>query len=212
VSRFAGAAKLSFGRPRTDEKRSGAVIVSRAAARRAAMLAAAADALAVLPGEGQSVHCVMTGRYDLMHVVSLLLAARPADHARLATLSYNGRNLDEMLAIADAGHARTLTLLCSAFFRDHNKALFAETLAAFRARGWRCAAARSHAKIVCVSHTDGTATIMEGSANLRTNGNREQLTLFADRTLHDFHAGWIDALVSRHEGENDADGSQAPEV
>jgi hypothetical protein len=40
----------------------------------------------------------------------------------------------------------------------------------------------------------------EGSANLRSNGNREQLLLADGAGLHDWHAGWIDALVSAHEG------------
>jgi hypothetical protein len=39
--------------------------------------------------------------------------------------------------------------------------------------------------------------VLEGSANLRTNGNREQLLLCHDRALHAWHAQWIDALVSR---------------
>jgi hypothetical protein len=42
---------------------------------------------------------------------------------------------------------------------------------------------------------------MEGSANLRSNGNQEQLALFTDPELHDFHAAWIDALLAKHETE-----------
>ena len=37
---------------------------------RTAQLAEAADALAVLPGAGETVHALMTGRYDLMHCSS----------------------------------------------------------------------------------------------------------------------------------------------
>jgi hypothetical protein len=51
--------------------------------------------------------------------------------------------------------------------------------------------------VVCYDYEDGSALVLEGSANLRTNGNREQLALVRDRALHDWHAQWIEALVSR---------------
>jgi hypothetical protein len=45
--------------------------------------------------------------------------------------------------------------------------------------------------------------VFEGSANLRTNKNREQLAVIRDRRLHDWHAGWIDELVSADDGEEE---------
>jgi hypothetical protein len=45
--------------------------------------------------------------------------------------------------------------------------------------------------------------VFEGSANLRTNKNREQLTAFRDRELHDWHAAWIDELVGAGDGQKE---------
>jgi hypothetical protein len=174
----------------------------RAASRRTAMLAEAAEVLDVLPGPGESLHGLMTGRYDLAHLVAAAIGKLGTCSAvRLATLSYNARNLAELLTLLDSKRVRSLTLLCSAFFRDHNKELWAETLEEFRARGQRAAAARSHAKVVCMALDDGRRYVLEGSANLRTNSNREQFALFNDAGLHNWHAAWIDALVTQHEGE-----------
>ena len=50
-----------------------------------------------------------------------------------------------------------------------------------------------------------TAEGAKGSANLRTNSNREQLTVIRDRSLHDWHAVWIDELA-RLDGEEEAEG------
>ena len=54
------------------------------------------------------------------------------------------------------------------------------------------------------SRTVPAPIVFEGSANLRTNRNREQLTAIRDRQLHDWHAGWIDDMVEHaheeHEG------------
>jgi hypothetical protein len=176
--------------------------VGKAAARRTALLGQAAEALAVLPGPGETLHALMTGRYDLMHLIAALVTHLGGVQAlRIATLSYNGRNLAEMVALLDAGRVQTLTLLCSAFFRDRNKELWEETLEAFRGRGQRAAAARSHAKVVTLATAGGRRLSLEGSANLRTNSNREQFSLTNDAALHDWHAGWIDQLVSQHEGD-----------
>lgn len=117
-------------------------------------------------------------------------------------MSYNGRNLAEMVRLLDSGVVRKLTLLCSAFFRDHNGELWEETLAEFRERGQRAAAARSHAKVVTFAFAGDRRLTVQGSANLRSNGNREQLLVADGAGLHDWHARWIDDLVTRHEGDS----------
>lgn len=179
-----------------------APMVGRALAKRTAQLHQAAAILEVLPGEGESLHAVMTGRYDLMHTIAVLAGhLGRIEILRIATLSFNAKNLTEMIGLLDAHKVGKLTLLCSAFFRDHNRELWDETLEEFRERGQRAAAGRSHAKVVTLGVADGSRFVIEGSANLRTNGNWEQLALYRDATLHDWHGSWIDGLVSKHEGE-----------
>jgi hypothetical protein len=88
-------------------------------------------------------------------------------------------------------------------FPGHNEAEYTEAknqAAAFPDR-WRLAAARNHAKVVCMDF--GTRKVVaEGSANLRCNGNREQLAIIMDDAVHDWHAGWIDQ-VTRHVNEEE---------
>jgi len=103
--------------------------VERASARRTAQLAEAADVLTALPGAGEAVHCLMTGRYDLMHLlVCLVERLGTVEAIRIATLAYSARNLAEMVRLLDSGAVRRLSLLCSSFFRDHNGDLWEETL------------------------------------------------------------------------------------
>jgi hypothetical protein len=178
----------------------------RADSRRFAMLAAADEVLGVLPGPGESVHALMTGYYDLMHaVVRLLDRLGPCPALRIATLSYNARNLAELMRLVESGKVGTVSLLCSAFFKDHNKELFARTREALARTGGKVAAARSHAKVVCFSYPAGDKLVFEGSANLRTNRNREQLAIVRDDALHDWQCRWIDGVISAHEGDQAAD-------
>jgi hypothetical protein len=197
---FGAGPRLSFGRrppgdglpaPHTD----------RAAARRTAQLAEAADALAVLPGPGEAVNVLLTGRYDMAHVLARVIdRLGPADCLRVATLSYNARNLTELLALLDGAKVRRLTLLASKFFAEHNGALWERTLEEFRGRGQRAAAARSHAKVALLAFPCGRRLTMAGSANLRSNGNVENLALTDGAGLHDWFAAWLDCTVAAHEG------------
>ena len=142
----------------------------------------------------------MTGTYDLCQVVAATIPRLPAcQHLRIATLCFSKRNAAELLSLLDARPDMALTVLVSSFFRDHNKGLFesfADDLKAHPAA--RLAAARSHCKVVCFDVSADDALVFEGSANLRTNKNREQLAVFRDRPLHDWHAGWIDEMVGTH--------------
>lgn len=207
MSRFASLPRPLFNRPATPENAN--TRTARALSRRTALLHEADAILTHVPGPGEALHALITGRYNLMHVLLALLSrVGPAKTIRIATLSYNAKNLAEMFALLDGPAPPVLTLLCSAFFRDHNKAVWEETVTGFRQRKNRCAAARSHAKVITLETVTGVKFALEGSANLRSNGNREQFLLCHDAGLHDFHAGWIDQLVSEHEGENEvtADG------
>jgi hypothetical protein len=171
-------------------------------ARRGIMLAEAKKITEQIPKPGEAVHAIMTGRYDLMHVVIAILAqsGQPCKNLRLATLGYNRRNLVELCRLIDTGATKKLALICSKFFQENSKELYQATQAEFRARGARVAAPRSHCKVICFDFGK-TALLLEGSANLRTNGNWEQFALIHDRKLHDWHAKWIDDLLAKHEAK-----------
>ena len=204
MSRF-NAPRVQFGRKPAGDAVP-APIIGRATVRRTAMLAEAGAVLTVLPVEGESLHAIMTGRYDLAHLLSALVRRLGRIEAvRVATLSYNRKNLAELVDLLNSGAVGKMTLLCSSFFRDHNKELWEDTLTEFRGRGQRAAAARSHCKVVTLAVAGGARFTLEGSANLRTNGNREQFALYRDSGLHDWHALWIDELVRRHEGDESGD-------
>jgi hypothetical protein len=201
------ARRLPFGRPAADlgeDDDEGRDLprphLLRLQARRAAGIKEAADTLAVLPGEGESLHAVMTARLDMTDVVNALLGKLGrCDRLAIATLGYNRRNFKAMLGWLDCGAVGCLLLVASIFFRSHNGALWAETLAEFRKRGCRAACCPSHSKVMALAFASGTRLAVEGSANLCSNGSaREQFTVIHDAGLHDWHAAWINDLVTRH--------------
>jgi hypothetical protein len=176
--------------------------LTRTNRRRFACLRAAADALTLLPqDEGEALHGIMTGFYDLMHLLIVLLQrlGAPCDTMRLATLSLSRRNVQEMAALLDSGSVRRIDLLTSDFFYKHDEEIFAELLKEFSLRGQRVAAARSHCKIVALALDDGRRYVLHGSPNLRTNKNAEQFCLERSADLFGFYDTWLNEMVTANE-------------
>jgi hypothetical protein len=200
------ARKIRFGLPPAaeddDEGRDlPRPLLLRRQARRAAGIKEAADTLAVLPGPGESLHAIMTARLDMTDVVNALLGKLGrCTSAKICTLGYNRRNFKAMLGWLDSGMVGSMTLVASIFFRSHNGSLWEETLTELRRRGSRAACCASHCKCMALEFADGTHLAIEGSANLCSNGSaREQFVIVHDRDLCSWHAGWINALVNKHE-------------
>ncbi len=164
----------------------------------------ATELLPELPQPGEAVHCLMLGTFDLCQVITATAKRLPElRHLRIATLCYSKRNVAELCSLLEGRKVDplALTLLVSVFFREHNKALHEWAVSELtQYPAVKVGAARSHCKVTLFDLVEADAVVFEGSANLRTNKNREQLAVFRDRPLHDWHASWIDDLVSRDDG------------
>lgn len=200
---FAAIPRPAFGSARQHLPQHPPRHLARAEHRYQRAARTAAELLPGLPQPGEAVHALMTGTDDLCQVITATAARLTTLRVlRIATLCFSKRNAAELLALLEHRPELRLSLLVSAFFRGHNKELverFAADLADHPTA--TRAAARSHCKVVAFDVADDDGSVIEGSANLRTNKNREQLCVIRDCGLHDWHAAWIDEMVSRGEEE-----------
>jgi hypothetical protein len=174
----------------------------RAALRRKAQLKRAAEVVPHLPGPGESLHALLTGYFDFALVLTAVLRSRPVpcEALRVATLSFSKRNVQEMAGWIDEGLVKRLVLLSSDFMREGNPATYYGAVKELaEQRGQAVAAARCHAKVATLAFGDGLRLVFEGSMNLSTNRNVEQMAVINDACLHDFHAGWIDRKAKESE-------------
>lgn len=189
----------AFGTRPGHDRATPAPLRGKAKARHRRAAKAAAELCPDLPAPGEHVHCLMTGYFDLAQVV-IDVARRTSPRAlRIATLCWNRRNVTDLQTLLRErkGDPLPLTMLASGFFARQNKEIAEWSRAELQPLGVRIGFAESHCKVVCFDLGPGDALVFEGSANLRTNRNREQLVIVRDRALHDWHAGWIDELVSQ---------------
>jgi hypothetical protein len=174
----------------------------RASLRRRAQLKRAADVVPHLPGPGESLHALLTGYFDFALVLTCVLKSRPSpcEALRVATLSFSKRNVQEMAHWLDEGLVGRLVLLSSDFMKEGNPATYYGAVKELaEARGQTVAAARCHAKVACLAFADGLRLVFEGSMNLSTNRNVEQMAVVNDAALHDWHAAWIERKVAESE-------------
>src|SRR5262249_54735575 len=152
----------------------------------------------------ESLHTLLTGFFDFALVLTCVLRAHssPCEHARIATVSFGPKNTQEMAKWLDERLVARLTLLCSDFMGKSCPEAYQRAVKELvEQRGQTVGPARCHAKVVTLAFADGMRLSFEGSANLRTNRNMENLAVVNDPGLHAWHAAWIDAKVREHEIE-----------
>lgn len=149
--------------------------------------------LATLPGPGQSLHGIISGRYALWELVPAIIerTGNYVDDLHLATLSFSQANAAEILDLFDRAHIKRISLLVSHYFKATSPQIYDALVPKLLERGQTVLAMRTHCKIILMSMSDGTKYVAESSANLRSCKNIEQFVLTNCPDLYGFHRGWM---------------------
>lgn len=151
-----------------------------------------------LPEPGGHTHCVLRGDFVLCDVIPAIIAARGrCEHLHIATLGLSVANADLLATQHERGLIGAITLVCSHYFAQVDRTT---TFRDVRARLADCAeliVTRSHAKVICLPTASGDHFVLEGSANLRSSDNTEQMVIFNDAETVAWHRHWL-AQLPRH--------------
>ena len=159
----------------------------------------AAGVLEHLPVEaGDRTHCLLRGDFVLCDIIPAIIERRGrCAHLRVATLGLSVANADTLACLVERGLVGSLTVVVSHYFQQVDKATVFRGVEA-RLRGLcRMAVTRSHAKVICLPTASGDHFVVEGSANLRSSDNIEQMLITNDPETHAFHAAWLDELAGQ---------------
>jgi hypothetical protein len=151
-----------------------------------------------LPDPGEAFHLITEKAYSMMHVIPAVLHyAAPVRIRYLAivTLSFSRVNMVDLLAMIDSGEIERVDFAYSVYFKSNNKDQCTQLAEGLTARGQRVYSGLIHAKILLIELDDGRAFTVESSANLRSCASVEQITIFHDRPLLEFHRTWISGLM-----------------
>ena len=120
------------------------------------------------------------------------------------TLSLNDENIDSIRNIVEWEQVERLDVVLSDYWYAHERKKGG--LVGYLFDEWdlpglelHVAFCRNHAKVWTVETRSGNALTVQGSANLRSSDNIEQLHISPDKGLHDFCAGYIRGLVEEYD-------------
>lgn len=155
----------------------------------------AAALLEYLPSPGDRTHGILRGDFVLCDIIPAIIAKRGGcPHLRIATLGLSVSNADTLAMLVERGHVERLTLVVSHYFQQVDKATVYRGVES-RLRGLaEIIVTRCHAKVICLPNRSGDFYVVEGSANLRSSDNVEQIVITNDRDTHDFHVAWMEEI------------------
>jgi hypothetical protein len=151
-----------------------------------------------LPREaGDELHAVVCGDFVFCDLIAAIAVRFGPALLEIATLSMSRKNVDALHQLIAAGHLTSLRFVISHYFRSTSKEIFGALEQKFSAdERVRIAVTRSHCKIALFRFASGQSLTIEGSANLRSSNNYEQLSIFTDTALHEFYRGWFDDVFA----------------
>lgn len=147
-------------------------------------------------GPDDRTHCLLRGDFVVCDLIPAVIAARgPCGHLRIATLGCSIANADTLARLVETEAAWRLTLVVSHYFAQVDKATVFRAVVDRLRHCARLVVTRNHAKVICLPTAPNDRYVIEGSGNLRSSDNLEQILITNDHATHDFHAAWIDELA-----------------
>jgi hypothetical protein len=148
-------------------------------------------------GPDDRTHCILRGDFVLCDLIPTIIEDRGrCPHLRVATLGLSLANADALACLVERGRIGALTVVVSHYFAQVDKAtVFLAVQRRLADRG-KLVVTRSHAKVICLPTDAGDSFVIEGSANLRSSDNLEQMLILNDAQTLAFHERWISELAA----------------
>lgn len=147
-----------------------------------------------------ALHVLLCGDFVFFDLVSRLVSRLGSPVAMtITTLSLSLKNLVALEDLLNRFGGFQIDLVISSYFESTSKDIFCalEHLASKFAARLVITIGRSHAKIILLDYgPDAGVYVMETSSNLRSSNCLEQLSIFQERALYDFHATWIREFIA----------------
>ena len=158
----------------------------------------AAEILDYLPSETDDrTHCTLKGNFIICDLIPHVIGMRGnCPHLRISTLGMSVGNAQLLAGLMDSGKVGKLSIIVSLYFQRVDKdTTYSKVMTILEGKA-RVTVARSHAKVILIPTDNGDFYVFEGSSNLRSSDNIEQLLIVNDRETHDHHCKWMAELES----------------
>lgn len=160
----------------------------------------AIETIGTLPQPGETIHVIVGNTFagfDLLPAFLKLAPSNRFDALYLTTLGFSRDNLSALEAMLKARQVKpaTLKILCGDFFRRADSGLWDIGALLAKEHRFTFRSFRNHTKLI-LARLAGRSLVVESSANLRSCHNVEMFTFADNADLFDFHAAWIEEILS----------------
>lgn len=150
-------------------------------------------------GPADRTHAVLRGDFVLCELIPTIIRERGrCPRLHIATLGMSGANAEQLADLHQAGLIGEITICCSHYFRQVDRTSTWREVEARLGKVAKIIVSRNHAKVIVLPTESGDHYVVEGSANLRSSDNLEQIAIFNDEQLAEFHRGWMAELEERN--------------
>lgn len=148
-----------------------------------------------LPGRDERTHCLLRGDFVLCDLIPAIIADRGrCVDLHIATLGLSAANADSLAGLRARGLVDRITIVCSHYFSQVDKnSTYMQVTTKLEGKA-TIRVTRSHAKVICIETQAGDCFVIEGSANLRSSDNVEQMVIFNDADLLKWHRAWMEEV------------------
>jgi len=148
-------------------------------------------------GPDDRTHCILRGDFVLCDLIPMIIEARGrCRHLHVATLGLSAANADALAMLRARDLIGGITLVCSHYFAQVDKTTTYRDVMTRLDGLARVIITRAHAKVICLPLETGENFVIEGSANLRSSDNTEQIVILNDAETLAWHASWMEGLES----------------
>jgi hypothetical protein len=146
-------------------------------------------------------HLLISGNFESGDFIEAVMVKKNI-RAKLSisTLSMSRNNVDSLVNLIEGGYVESLELIVSDYFFSHERNqlvpyILKELDIADR---FDFAVAGSHTKIALMETFGGHKVVIHGSANLRSSGCVEQLTIEETPELYDFYKDYHNRIIREY--------------
>jgi hypothetical protein len=140
-------------------------------------------------------HVVLRGDFVLCDLIPAIIDARGrCPHLHVATLGLSSANADQIVRLIGMGKLGAASLVVSHYFAKVDKLTTFRDVAARLEGIATLRVTRNHCKVICLPTESGDSFVIEGSANLRSSDNIEQIVITNDPETLAFHVSWMQEL------------------
>lgn len=165
----------------------------------AGQLEAAKKLLCPLPVPNETVHCLLAGNFTLAQAVPVMLDETGPTALLVSTLGINDATVDLLCEEMKRGRITALDVLLSHYFQQADAATCLRVAARLKAHRARAGVARVHCKLILSAPSNrADRYTLEGSANLRSSQNIEQLAVSNSAELHRFYSEPLRQILDRN--------------